>query len=478
MRRPVPRHSPNVRQALRALFICVLLACAPVPQLPRAARADARGASLQNNQALAAQDVEFLEDLERRSFLYFWEQADARTGLVLDRVRKDGSPHDERHRNVASIAATGFGLTALCIAAERGWVNRNEARERVRSSLRFFSERALHKRGWFYHWMDYRTGARAWQSEVSSIDTALLLSGMLTARQYFRDDAEIVRLATGIYERVDFPWMLAGHPLLLSHGWTPEKGFLGPRWDTYSEDTSLYLLATGSPTHPISPRSWAALRRDHYIYDQYNYITTIGVPLFMHQYAHAWVDYRRRRETRGERTDYFLNSVYATRAHRLFCITLSARFSSYGPNMWGITASDSIKGYVAWGGPPFDPAIDGTIVPSAAGGSLMFTPDISLAALRAMHARFGQRIYGRYGFVDAFNPINDWIGPDVVGINVGIILLSAENLRTGNVWRWFMRNREIPRAMRKVGLLPYAAEARKASRPRLAVEFRQALASD
>jgi hypothetical protein len=446
----------SANHALRVLVFLLALVCAVPLQVCLAY--SSVGPFVQTlEQPLASlrdtSDEEFLEDLEHRSFLYFREQSDAQTGLVLDRARTDGSPHDERHRNVASIAATGFGLTALCIASERGWIKTDEARARVHSSLRFFAERAPHKRGWFYHWMDWRTGARAWNSEVSSIDTALLLSGILTARQYFNDDTEIVRLATLIYERVDFRWMLNGHRLLLSHGWTPEKGFLGPRWDTYSEDTSLYLLAIGSPTHPINPRSWYALRRDRVRYAGYAYITTRRVPLFMHQYAHLWVDYRGRRENRGQRIDYFQNSVAATRAHKAFCLRLARDFPrSYSENLWGITASDSVKGYVAWGGPPRDPLIDGSIVPTAAGGSLQFTPDISLTALRTMKERFGPKIYARYGFVDAFNPTTGWVGPDFVGINVGPILLSAENLRTGNVWRWFMRNQEITRAMRLVGL--------------------------
>jgi hypothetical protein len=245
---------------------------------------------------------------------------------------------------------------------------------------------------------------------------------------------------------------LNGHPFLLSHGWKPETGFLKPRWDTYSEDTILYLLAIGSPTFPIAPKSWRAFWRDRYRYAGFAYFTTIGVPLFMHQYSHAWIDYRKRRENSGDRIDYFQNSVTATLAHRAFCMTLSHKFPGYGPDVWGITASDSAKGYLAWGGPPLDPDIDGTVVPSAAGGSLMFTPELSVRALRTMREKFGDRIYGRYGFVDAFNPNTGWVDSDVIGINVGIILLSAENARTGNVWRWFMRNKEIPRAMELVGL--------------------------
>jgi hypothetical protein len=404
---------------------------------------------------LSSVDELFLEDLQRRSFQYFWEQGDPSTGLVPDRARMDGSALDENHRNVASIAATGFGLTALCIATDRNWISRRQARERTRNTLQFFANRAFQEHGWFYHWLDAKSGERRWQSEVSSIDTALLLAGVLTVRQYFRDDKEIVALATKIFERIDFRWMLNGHPQLLSHGWKPETGFLKSRWDTYSEDTILYLPAIGSPTHPISPTSWYAFWRDRYRYEGHAYFTTIGVPLFMHQYAHAWIDYRNRRETRGDRIDYFENSIKATLAHRAFCINLSREFPSYGPNIWGITASDSARGYLAWGGPPRDPAIDGTVVPSAAGGSLMFTPEPSVAALRAMKDKYGQKVYGKYGFIDAFNPNSGWVDTDVIGINVGIILVSAENARTGNIWRWFMQNPEIPKAMRLAGLAHY-----------------------
>jgi len=405
----------------------------------------------------------FLDDLQHRSFQYFWEQADPQTGLVPDRARMDNLPLDEGHRNVGSIAATGFGLTAICIGAERGWITPAAARERVRSTLRFFANQAFQQHGWFYHWLDTKTGERRWQSEVSSIDTALLLAGVLTTRQYFRTDHEIVTLASRIYARVDFRWMLNGHPLLLSHGWKPETGFLKSRWDTYSEDTILYLLAIASPTHPLSADAWYALWRDRYRYEGYEYFTTIGVPLFMHQYSHVWIDYRGRREIRGDRIDYFQNSINATLAHRAFCINLRGAFPSYGQNTWGITASDSAKGYLAWGGPPRDPDIDGTLVPAAAGGSLMFTPELSLKALRSMNERFGQRVFGRYGFVDAFNPQTGWFDTDVIGINVGILLLSAENMRSGNVWRWFMKNREIPRALQRIGLVKKATPGRKGS---------------
>jgi hypothetical protein len=448
----VERDTLSGSNPLVVVLILVLICSSAFPQHPGAIVAQAPGRVTAAYQ-LTRDDQQFLEDLERRSFQYFWEEGDAETGLVPDRARMDGTALDESHRNVASIAATGFGLTVLCIAAERGWIEKTKARERTRNTLRFFANRAIQEHGWFYHWLDSKTGERRWKSEVSSIDTTLLLAGILTARQYFRDDLEIGRLATRIYERVDFQWMMNGHPLLMSHGWKPETGFLKPRWDTYSEETILLLLAIGSPTYPISPASWYALWRDRYRYEGFVYFTTIGVPLFMHQYSHAWIDYRNRREIKGDQIDYFENSVNATLAHRKFCMNLAHDFPAFGPNVWGITASDSVKGYLAWGGPPRDPAIDGTVVPSAAGGSLMFTPEVTVAALRTMRDKFGDKIYGKYGFVDAFNPHTRWVDTDVIGINAGIILLSAENARTGNVWRWFMRNPEIPRAMQKVGLV-------------------------
>lgn len=403
--------------------------------------------------SLSSQDDAFLEDLSKRSFRYFWEQADSETGLVADRARANGAPYDQNHPsfNIASSAATGFGLTALCIANKRGWVDRKSARDRVLSTLRFYAERSPQEHGWFYHFVDRRTGERRWQSEVSTIDTALLLSGVLTVRQCFQEEPEIVRLATLIYERVDFPWMQAENSLLLSHGWRPESGFIKHTWNHYSEHTILQLLAIGSPTHPVNRGAWQAWQRQRLTFGDYTYLTFPYAPLFIHQYSQAWVDFRDQEESWYPYTNYFENSVKATLAHRDFCLSLSDKFPGFTENVWGITASDSEKGYTAWGGPPPSPDIDGTVVPSAAGGSLMFTPEITLAALKTMHQKWGERIYGRYGFVDAFNPNNGWVNADVIGIDVGITLISAENLRTGNVWRWFMANKEIPRAMKLAG---------------------------
>jgi hypothetical protein len=435
--------------ALRVM-VCLLVVCNLTPCL---ALANAQGRrNAKPKQQLSNQTQAFLEDLSHRAFLYFQEQANPQTGLVLDRARTDGKAHDATHpsHNIASTASTGFGLTALCIAAERKWMKPEEARERVRLTLKFFAERAEHKEGWFYHWLDAATGERRWQSEISSIDTALLLAGILTTRQYFRQDREIVRLATKIYQRVNFQWMLDNHPLILSHGWRPENGFIKNRWDTYCELMILYVLAIGSPTYPISKASWYTWTRPLITYAGRTYIT--GGPLFIHQYSHAWIDFRGRKEKQSPFTDFFKNSVDAVYAHRAFCVDLAKDFPGYSENIWGITASDSQKGYLAWGGPPRESAIDGTVVPYAAAGSLMLAPEIALPAVLAMRDKFGEKIYGKYGFADAFNPNNGWVAGDVIGIDVGITLLSAENFRTGNVWKWFMANREITRALQLVKL--------------------------
>lgn len=403
-----------------------------------------------------------LDDLSRRAFRYFWEQSDAATGLTLDRARLDRRPDEAHHAGVASIAATGFGLTALAIGAARGWVREGAARERARTTLRFFARRAEAHHGWYFHFLDWRTGRRAWTSELSSIDTALLLAGVLTVGQAFGDDREIRGLAGAIYERVDFRWMLAGDPLLLSHGWTPEKGFIPYRWDVYCEATILYLLAIGAP-RPIPAAAWYAWRRPWVEYQGFRFVAGAR-PLFIHQYSHAWVDYRCRREARGERINYFENSITATRAQRAFMTALRARFPDYGPDHWGLTASEGARGYMAWGGPPLGPDVDGTLVPCAPAGSLMFLPDLCGADLAALRADYGPGaakagrgasrapIWGVYGFCDAFNPLTGWASPHVLGIDQGISLLGAANARDGAVWRWFMANEAPRRAMELAGL--------------------------
>lgn len=402
-------------------------------------------AALQASAApLAKSDAAFVDDLSKRAFRYFQEQTDPKTGLTADRAGTDGKRRD----GVASVASTGFGLAALCVGAERGWIAPAKARARAKLTMRFLLESAPHERGFFYHFLDMKTGARMWNSEASTIDTALLLGGALTAKRCFEDDAEVASLASSLYERVDFPWVMKGEPALMSMGWTPEKGFIPARWDTYSEHMMLDLLAIGSPSHPIPAEVWDRWRRDRVVYSSFTYVAG-DKPLFIHQFSHAFVDFRGKRDRHG--LDYFENSRTATLAQRQFFIDLAPEFPGYSKDVWGLTASDGPGGYIAWGAPPRDAAIDGTVVPCAAGGSLMFTPEESLSALREMKKRWGGKIYGRYGFADAFNPVTGWTGPDVIGIDQGIILLSAENLRGGSVWAWFMKNPEIGRALSSVG---------------------------
>ncbi len=403
---------------------------------------------------ISKEDDAFLEDMSKRSFQYFWENTNPKNGLTLDRVGTDGARKPKGHRsyNIASSAASGFALTGNCIAAERGWYPKDEIKKRTRNALDFFANKAFNKSGWFYHWMDYETGERRWNSEISSIDTALLVSGVLTVKQCFADDKEIVQLADKIADRVDYKWMQGENQYILSHGWKPESGFLKASWDNYSEQMILYILAIGSKTHPISPNAWYAWERTWEEYDGYRYLSAVS-PLFIHQYSHAWIDFRNRRETRPPFVNYFENSVKATLAQQKFFVeVLSKEFPKYSPTMWGLSASDSKNGYVTWGVPPNDKRIDGSVVPYAVAGSLMFTPDITLPTLKEMKTKYGDKVYGKYSFADAFNPNTGWVDGDVLGIDLGISLLSAENLRTGKVWYWFMQNDDARRAFKLIGL--------------------------
>jgi hypothetical protein len=389
-------------------------------------------------------DEEFLHEWQRRCFLFLWEQADPKTGMVADRAPADGS----RRAKVASIASVGFALTAIPIAQERGWVEPDEAYERVVTTLRFIYYDMPHVEGFYYHFVDMATGERVWECELSSIDTALMIAGVLTAGQYYAG-TEVERLATKIYHRVNWPWMMNGGPML-SLGWKPESGFIPYYWDIYSEHMLLQLLGLGSPTHPLPPESWHAWRRAPVV--QYEGMTFLSYPpLFIHQFSHAWVDFRNKRD---DYADYWHNSVLATRAQQRMAIELSDRFPHYGENLWGITSSDSEYGYTAWGGPSPSPHINGTIVPCAAAGSIPFLPDEAIAVVRNIYDTWGKQLWRRYGLVDAFNPHTGWAAPDVIGIDVGITLLMIENHRTGMVWRYFMRNPEIQKAMQVAGFRP------------------------
>ncbi|MDD5706767.1 MAG: glucoamylase family protein [Kiritimatiellae bacterium] len=396
-------------------------------------------------------DQAFLDDLQRRSFDFFWETANPTNGLIPDRAQADGSGRDWR----ASIASVGFGLSALPIGVARGWVAREAARERAAITLRTFLNTVEGTNGFYYHFVDMATGRRAENCELSSIDTGLFLTGVLTVRQAFPESAEIGELAQRLYDRAVWPWMLNGGRTL-SMGWFPERGFLEARWDGYSEHMILTLLGLGSKTHPLPPDSWNLWQREPV--GTYAGLTFLQCPpLFTHQFSHAWVDFRDKRDAFA---DYWLNSVLATRAQRLMCVSMADRYPHYGDDLWGLTASDGPGGYYAWGGPPFtsNQPVNGVVVPCAPAGSVPFEPDACLRALRAMRERHGDLVWKRYGFADAFNPQSGWVAESVLGIDVGITLLMAENYRTGRVWNWFMANPEIRRAMDLAGFVSTARQ--------------------
>ena len=394
--------------------------------------------------SLTPEDDQFLNDLESADFLFFWEQASSKTGMVKDRCNVRSN--DEGI--VASIAATGFGLTALCIGEQRGFISRGAALERVFAALRFLWKKVPHHRGFFYHFANIETGERVWDSEVSSVDTAILLCGILTCRQHFKH-RDVAELADLIFARVDWTW-LSEDTSLLPHGWTPEIGFLSSRWDYYSELMMMYLLGLGSSAHPLKEEAWNAWKRLTFEYDGIRYIGAFA-PLFVHQYSQAWFDFRGKRD---KYADYFQNSVLATEVHRRFCLELASQFSDYSDDLWGITASDSDNGYVIWGGPPAFGPIDGTIVPSASAGSLPFLPQATLRVLKNIRSHYGSA-WSKYGFVNAFNPLKNWYDHDVIGIDTGITMLMAENLRTGFVWDTFMKTAEARRGMQRAGFKPY-----------------------
>jgi len=414
------------------------------PALPQEQSAASLFASDPTKYRFTRDEDQFLEELERACFQFFWDESNPYTGLVKDRSQANGTDS----RNVASIAATGFGLGGLCIADFRGWEDKKKIRDRVRNTLRFVDSRVPQAHGFFCHFLNFRNGERAFQSEVSSIDTAIFICGVLTCRSYF-EDAEIRDLATRLYERVDWNWLLHGEKTL-SMGWTPEHGFIKSRWDSYSELMMVYLLGLGSNANVMTRANWEAWTRTYF---EFNGIRFIGshAPLFVHQYSHAWFDFRGKRD---KFADYFTNSVIATKVHKLWCLELSREFPDYTEDLWGITASDSSRGYAVWGGPPPMGRLDGSIVPCAAGGSLPFLPEECLRVLKTIRSKYEQRAWQRYGFIDAFNPLTNWYSQDVLGIDNGIMMLMAENARTGFIWEQFMKNDIAKNAFARAGFKP------------------------
>ena len=399
--------------------------------------------------ALDPSDHALLDEIEHAGFLFFAEQTHPRTGLVRDRARADGSASEGK----ASIAASGFSLAAWVIATERGWTTHDEAVGCIRAKLRFLVTAAPRQHGFFYHFMEMDTGARAWNCEVSSVDSSLLYAGVIVAREYFADP-EITTLANRLLADVDWTWFRNGGQLI-SLGWHDETGFSRYRWNKFSEHMLMSFLALGVSPKPLEADYWQIWQRLP-LGRYHDYVYLQEPPLFVSQFPLAFIDLQNRRDAFA---DYFHNARLATLAQRQFCLDLRHEFPAWSEKLWGLTASDSITGYKAWGGPPRTQdlnMLDGSIVPCATAGSLPFAPRETLEVLHHLRAAYGDRLWKRYGFVDAFNPQTGWVDRDVIGIDQGISVVQAENLRTGLIQRLFMQSPEARLSLTKAGFLSAA----------------------
>lgn len=455
--------------------------------------------------APSAEVAAFSEDLSRRTFDYFWQTTDIERCLAPDRWPSNP---------FSSIAATGFALTAYGIGSERGYVTRAEAAERTRDCLEFYwkapqgpqAAGVTGHKGFFYHFLQNDDGTRYRTTELSTVDTTLLLGGVLFAQSYFDRatpvEAEIRDLAEKIYRRVDWTWAQrencdrpsgnGGSGKAISMGWKPESGPGGRceshDWVGYNEGMLVYILAAGSPTHPVTKEAWdtgwaADLEKDWGTFYGYEHLQF--EPLFGHQYSHVWVDFRGIRDEfmRGKGIDYFENSRRATLSQRSYAIDNPNAWVGYSGDLWGWTASDGptnaangrivngrpreFMGYSARGASSIRVVDDGTIVPTAAGGSVPFAPEVTIPALMAMRQAYGDKLYTRYGFKDAFNPsytfvdagsssgavdsAKGWVANDYLGIDQGPILAMMENHRSGLVWRTMRKNPHIRRGLERLG---------------------------
>lgn len=429
-----------------------------------------------------------LERLQRDTFRYFWHTTDRATGLAPDRY-PSASP--------ASIAAIGFALSAYAVGVERGYISRAEARERTRLTLDYLWQRPMGRaalgtaghRGFYYHFLDMETGLRhqKWQTELSTIDTALLLAGVLFAQSYFDaehpDEVGIRQLAERLYRRVNWRWAQNNAPLI-SLGWYPEEGFIDYDWVGYNEAMLVYILALGSPSYPVEPDAWRAWA-EHYKDDwggraPFHHLTM--APMFGHQYSHIWIDFRAIQDEAmaARNSDYFINSRKAAYAQRQYAIANPHNWAAYGKDIWGLTACDGpgdfrlpyrgtrreFRSYSARGVAVNHSFDDGTLSPTALGGSLPFAAEIVLPALQVIYARYGEHLYGEYGFRDAFNPSFEfavksatgkivpglgWFANDYIGIDQGPILLMAENYRSELIWNVMKTNPYIRAGLQRAG---------------------------
>jgi hypothetical protein len=428
----------------------------------------------------------FVDSLQGRTFAFFWETTNPRNGLAPDRW-----PNPP----FASIAAVGFALTAYPIGVERGWITRADAAERTLTTLQFMwrlpqgvdSVGLAGDRGFFYHFLDMETGLRYRHTELSTIDTALLLAGALVVQQYFdgpnaRENA-VRAYADSLYRRVEWPYFLREQRPLITMAWRPERGFGPHAYRGYDEAMILYVLALGSPTHPIESAAWTAFTSTYEWAEFQGYPHLNFPPLFGHQYSHVFIDFRGIRDAymRSRGIDYFENSRRATLSQRQYAIANPARWTDYGADIWGLTASDGptdttiVIGGVArrfhgyWARGAAAPYIndDGTIAPTAAGGSIPFAPEVTMRALVAMRERYGEDLYTQYGFLDAFNATlqdttvrlrrgrtvhgKGWFDDNYLGIDQGPIVAMIENHRSALVWELMRKNPYIVRGLCRAG---------------------------
>lgn len=428
-----------------------------------------------------------LHNLERRTFRFFWNTANKKNGMIPDRYP---SP------SFASIAAVGFGLTAYVVGAERGYVSRSQARLRVLRTLRFLESLPQGEdehgfagyKGFYYHFLNMEDGLRFGTSELSTVDTALLLGGVLLCQSYFDRDAraeeEIRELAEKIYTRVDWQWA-QNRPPAISHGWRPETGFLRFDWRGYNEAMLVYILALGSPSFPVEKDAWEEWTRTYKAsWGKFSgqELLSFG-PLFGHQYSHVWIDFRGIQDDymRSRGMDYFENSRRAAYAQRWYATENPMRWRGYDSEIWGLSASDGPadtvqifndeeRGFFTYAGRgTAAPHLldDGTIAPTAAISSIAFAPEIAIPTLRAFRARFGENLYQRYGFLDAVNPsftyqdvplrhgkVIDgvgWVASDYLGIDQGPIVAMIENYRSELLWRVMQRNPHMRRGLARAG---------------------------
>lgn len=392
-----------------------------------------------------------LDDLSRRAVNFFVEQSHPTTGFTKDRAANltNSDPFD-----VSSVASTGFAMVAYAVGAERGWIDQTTARSRARITARNLRTLAAKQNGWFYHFINWQTGQRVWNCEVSSIDTAILLAGLITADSYFQD-ATLTREVNAIFAGIDWQWMLTDggtkpNSLTFSHGWKPETGWLNNRWDSYSEELTLLISAYGS-WNAIPNGVWAALARPIHNYEGIELLT--GGPLFVHQMTNGFFEFRNKRCPLG--FDYWVATRRATLANHRYCIKNPKGFREYGELFWGLTASDGPDGYQAFGAPIWGDD-NGTVAPTTVAASIEYHPRNVLATLANMRQKF-PGAWGRYGFSNALNPQRNWIGPDVIGIDLGMMMCAIENERDDFVHRMTSRHRIVSQGFQRIGFRTFPA---------------------